>query len=466
MPSSLVIPVSDQTASSYRSRLAALSLVMLLPSLGTSIANVALPALAADFHSTFANVQWVVIFYLLAVTTTIVGAGRLGDMIGRRRVLLFGIAVFSLASIGGAFASTLWLLVILRGVQGLGAAIMMALTVASVGDMVPKERTGSAMGLLGTVSAVGTAMGPLLGGALLASFGWPAVFVFMAAAGAAAFLVGQKVFPADAVAERKPFAFDFAGMAVLALSIGAFALSTTMGGTLPNHVTVALAASALFGLAAFVRIEARAASPLVQLALLRDRNLSTRLVAMALVSTIVMATLVVGPFYLTGVLALDPFQTGLVMAVGPGVSALTGIPAGRLVDRLGVTRVSSAGLLAMATGSAVMATLPGAVGVFGYVSGLAVITAGYALFQAANNTAVMDGTAKERRGVVSALLGLSRNLGLIAGASAMGAVFAVGSKTSLLPALGTGGEAGLTLTFGVAGALAVIALGGTVFGRK
>ncbi len=458
MSDSLVIPVPDRTTNPYRAKLAALSLAMLLPSLGTSIANVALPALAADFHSPFATVQWVVIAYLLAVTTMIVGAGRLGDMLGRRRMLLFGMAVFALASLGGAFASTLWMLVVLRGVQGLGAAIMMALTVASVGDMVPKERTGSAMGLLGTVSAVGTATGPMLGGALLGSFGWPAVFMFMAAAGAAAFLVGYRVFPIDSIVERKRLGFDFAGMAALALSICAFALATTVGGAMPGYVNAALAAGALAGIVAFVWIESRVADPLVHLALLKESALSAGLIAMALVSTILMATLVVGPFYLSGVLGLDPLQTGLAMAVGPAVSALTGIPAGQLVDRLGAAWVASTGLLAVAFGSVIMTVLPGATGVAGYVVGLAVITAGYALFQAANNTAVMNGAANERRGVVSALLGLSRNLGLIAGASAMGAVFAFGSNGSV-PWLGKGDEAGLTLTYAVAGVLALIALG-------
>ena len=145
-------------------------MVMLLPSLGTSIANVSLPSLEASFQAPFENVQWVVIGYLLAVTTLIVGAGRLGDLFGRRRPLLVGIGLFALASAACALAPDIWTLVLLRGVQGAGAALMMALTIASVGDMVSPERTGTAMGLLGTVSAVGTALGPSLGGALIAAF--------------------------------------------------------------------------------------------------------------------------------------------------------------------------------------------------------------------------------------------------------------------------------------------------------
>lgn len=458
--------LADPANSPYRLRLAALSLAMLLPSLGTSIANVALPTLSAAFQSPMAHVQWVVISYLLAVTTLIVGAGRLGDLLGRRRILLFGIGLFAVASACGALAQNLWLLVALRGVQGLGAAIMMALTIASVSDMVPKDRTGSAMGLLGTVSAVGTALGPSLGGLLINAFGWPAVFAFMAASGAVAFVFGSLVFPSDVAKKPMQFSFDLPSMMVLALSLGAYALSTTLGGATPGMTNVGLGLLALIGMATFVAIEHRTTVPLVQLAVLRDRALAAGLVSMALVSTILMATLVVGPFYLSGVLGLNPIQTGFAMSVGPGVSALVGIPAGRLVDRFGEATVTYSGLLGVVVGSVLMMMLPGAFGVVGYIGGLAIITAGYALFQAANNTAVMNGAPGERRGVTSALLGLSRNLGLITGASAMGAVFAFGSKSEALFGLGTGGGAGLQLTFAVAAVLASAALCVALLGRR
>ncbi|MBL8837468.1 MAG: MFS transporter, partial [Alphaproteobacteria bacterium] len=125
---------------------------MLLSSLGTSIANVALPTLAEAFGASFQAVQWIVLAYLLAITTLIVSAGRLGDIVGRRRLLLAGIAVFTGASVLCGAASTLELLIAARAAQGAGAAVMMALTMAFVGDTVPKARTGSAMGLLGTMS--------------------------------------------------------------------------------------------------------------------------------------------------------------------------------------------------------------------------------------------------------------------------------------------------------------------------
>src|SRR5712692_10407448 len=162
---------------SVRWALASLSLSMLMPSLDTSIANVGLPTLAHAFTASFQDVQWIVLAYLLAITALIVSVGRLGDIIGRRRLLLGGISLFTAASLLCGVAPTLWLLITARAAQGLGAAVMMALTVALVGETVPKEKTGSAMGLLGTMSAIGTALGPSLGGVLIAGLGWRAIFL-------------------------------------------------------------------------------------------------------------------------------------------------------------------------------------------------------------------------------------------------------------------------------------------------
>jgi MFS family permease len=186
------------------------------------------------------------------------------------------------------------------------------------------------------------------------------------------------------------------------------------------------------------------------------------LAASSLVTTVVMATLVVGPFYLSGTLALTPAQVGLAMSCGPLVAALSGVPAGRLVDRFDAQRVSLWGLATMSAGAVVLPLLPTAWGVPGYVAPLAVITAGYALFQAANNTAVMTQVAAGQRGVVSGLLNLSRNLGLITGASVMGSVFAAGAagaaSASLLAARPDAVPAGMRATFAVAAVLAGTAL--------
>ena len=447
---------------SARWALAGLSLSMLLSSLGTSIANVGLPTLAQAFDATFQEVQWIVLAYLLAITTLIVGAGRLGDIVGRRRLLLSGIGLFTAASVLCAASPTLGLLVAARAAQGLGAAVMMALTMAFVGETVPKARTGGAMGLLGTMSAVGTALGPSLGGVLIAGFGWRALFLVNVPLGLLALLMAWRYLPSDHEAQAGKAGkagFDIAGTLLLALALAAYALAVTLGRGSFGLLNIALLFAAALGASLFVWAEARVASPLVHLAMFRDRVLGASLVMNVLVATVMMATLVVGPFYLSRALGLGTALVGLVLSAGPAISALSGVLAGRLVDRLGAHAMVVVGLAAVVAGAIALSVLPALFGLAGYLAAIAVLTPGYQLFQAANNTAVMVDVAPERRGVVSGVLSLSRNLGLITGASVMGAVFAFASAASDITAANPEAVAtGMRVTFAVAAVLAAVAL--------
>ena len=362
-------PASPSETTKNRRIIATLALALLLASLGTSIANIALPRLALAFDAPFVQVQGVVIAYLGALTVLVVAAGRLGDMHGLRRMLVAGLALFAVGSLLCGLAPTLPLLIAARVLQGAGAAFLMALSLALVRERVPEGRTGRAMGLLGTVSAVGTALGPTLGGLVLAMAGWRGVFLGLVPPAVLAFALALIWLPRDEGRARQ---------AVPALAL------------LPGIAT-------LPGLAA---------------------NL--------LVAAVMMATLVVGPFYLGRGLGLGEAVAGLVMSVGPALSILGGVPAGRAVDAWGAPRIVMAGLVLMAVGACALVVLPGMLGVAGYVAAIAALTPGYQLFQAANNTAVLDGVPRDRRGTVAGQLSLSRNLGLVAGAAGMGAVFAWG----------------------------------------
>ena len=449
-----------ETTPSVRWALASLALSVLLSSLGTSIANVALPSLAEAFNASFQAVQWIVIAYLLAITTLIVSAGRLGDIIGRKRLLLIGISLFSLASLLCAMAPTLWLLIAARALQGLGAAMMMALAMAFVGETVPKEKTGSAIGLLGTMSAIGTALGPSLGGVLISGLGWRAIFFINLPLGALTLFLAHRYLP---VAQKTPTTerpgFDTTGTLLLALTLAAYALAMTTGRGSFGQLNLALLLAAFIGAGLFMFAEARTTSPLIRMAMFRQLELSASLATSALVSTVMMATLVVGPFYLSRSLGLDAAMVGLVLSVGPAVAALTAVPAGRLADRLGTQWVTTVGLIGMATGAITLAMLPTTFGIAGYLAPLVVITASYAFFQTANNTAVMTDVSPEQRGAISGLLNLSRNLGLITGASVMGAVFACGSAANdIATAPPEAVATGMRITFAVAAALVVLAL--------
>jgi MFS family permease len=187
--------------------------------------------------------------------------------------------------------------------------------------------------------------------------------------------------------------------------------------------------------------------------------LSASLATSALVSTVMMATLVIGPFYLARALGLNAALVGLVLSVGPIAAALTGVPAGRMADRFGASRMTIVGLIGIAAGAFILSLLPETYGILGYIAPIVVITSSYGLFQTANNTAVMTGIRSDQRGVISGLLNLSRNLGLITGASVMGAVFAFASRTTDITTARPEAVAnGMRVTFAVAAVLIVVAL--------
>jgi MFS family permease len=337
---------------------------------------------------------------------------------------------------------------------------MMALTLAFVGETVPKAKTGSAMGLLGTMSAIGTALGPSLGGILISGLGWRAIFLVNLPLGILALLLAHRTLPAD---RREPqtgrTGFDTMGTLLLALTLAAYALAMTMGRGSFGALNMALLLGAGVGTGLFLLAETRAASPLIRLAMFRDPGLSAGLAMSALVATVMMATLVVGPFYLARALGLDAALVGLVMSIGPIISTVSGVPAGRIVDRLGAPFMVIVGLIAMAAGSFALSVLPAISGIAGYIVAIAVLTPGYQLFQAANNTAVMMDVHRDQRGVVSGMLNLSRNLGLITGASLMGAVFALASATTDIATAPPAAVAtGMRITFAVAAILIVVAL--------
>jgi MFS family permease len=454
----------DQALQRPRWTMVVLALAMLTASLGASIVNVALPSLAVAWGTSFAAMQWVVVSYLLASTASVVAAGRLGDLIGERRLLFVGLLLVAVAATASALAPSLPVLIAARAVQGVGAAVLMALTVAIARAVAVPQRTGAAMGLLGTMSAIGTALGPSLGGALVAAFGWRMAFFAAAPLAGAALLLGLRFLPRAGEPRVARERFDVAGTAWLAATLTAFALATTARG-LGAWQAVAWSAT-LFGGAAFVVAERRAQSPLLPSALLGERGLADSLVANAVVSAVMMATLVVGPFHLVHALGLEPGHAGLVMSVGPLVSALVGVPAGRLVDRFGAPRIALAGLLGVALGTGALAAWAGAMSVFAYVGPLAMTTASYAGFSAANNTSVMAGASGGRRGVLSGLLNLSRNLGLMSGSAGLGALFAVACGTDEIAFASLDVIGAATQTTFSAASGAVLLVGGFVAWRS
>ena len=439
-----------------RGAILALAVTMMLGSLGVSLPYVALPTVSDAFGVSLQAVQWVVTSYLLAVTTLVVGVGRWGDILGPRKVLLAGLGLFTFATVVCAAAPAFWILLAGRTAQGAGAAALMALTLVIARQTVDKDKVGRVMGLLGTMSAVGTALGPTLGGALTAGFGWRAIFLALIPLSALGLALVLATLPPPAPAVRRSTAaIDGGGTLLMGLSIALYALAVS--GVTGVWMSAGLLLLAIVSGVGFVLVERRVATPLIQLAMLKDAKLLAGLTSNMLTSVVLMATLVVGPFYLSRGLGLDVTAVGAVVSVGPIVAALSGVPAGFFVDRFGSRAVLIAGLAQALVGCISLAVLSRAVGIAGYVAALAVLTSGYQLFLAANNTAVMMGAQEDQRGVISGMLTLSRNLGLTTGAALMGGIFAalIGSTGVDIP---DGVARAMNITFAFASALILAAL--------
>lgn len=439
---------SDQTfGAAQAGGIACLALCTLLGSLSVSSSNVALPVLASAFGGEFHAVQWVVLAYLLAGTGLIVSVGKLGDLLGQRRLLLCGLSLFAAASLACGAAPSLEALIAARAAQGVGAAAMTVLGLAMAAKTLPGS-AGKAMGLIATMSAIGTALGPSLGGALIVALGWRAIFLVNLPLALLAIVFGARFLPRDS--RQRPGTLgqlDLAGTALLCLAVMALCLAATLDAS--RSFALALGGSSLLSFAAFLRVEMTAAAPLVPLRRLRDRTLAAGLGLTALVSMVMMGILVIGPFYLAGALGLGVAQIGLVLSVGPVVVALTGVPAGRLADALGASRMTIAGLALMALGCLLFAMIPAGWGAAGFVTAFVVLTLGYSAFQTANNAALIGPADVKERGTVSGLLSLCRNLGLILGASVMGAAFAAASGASDVTLASPGAlAAALRLIFG------------------
>lgn len=378
-----------------------LGLSILLASLGTSIVNIALPTLAEVFLLPFIQVQAVVIGYLISLTITVVIAGRLGDRYGCKSMLIVGLVIFSLASLLCSVAPSLWILVAARSFQGIGAAFLMTLAMALTRQTVSKSQLGRAMGMLGTISALGTALGPVLGGLLITLSGWQSIFGLQFILASIAIILAWVLLPNDCIRKQIP----------------------TLSSWQP------------------------------------DQNITPNLLINLMVAAVMMTTLVIGPFYLSLGLSLNQMQVGLIMGIGPVVAILSGIPSGRLVDRWGSRYIVAIGLIFLIIGSFMLAIVPKLMGLSGYIFPIIILTLGYQLFQAANNTMSLADVPKARQGMVSGLLSLSRNMGLIIGASVMGAIFSFGVGTiQFNQATALAIIDGMQFTFLCAGALMIVGL--------
>ena len=400
-----------------------LCLGVFMATMDISIVNVALPTLVQELHSDFTMMQWVPLAYVLMLTSLMLGAARLGDLLGRKRVYLAGLAIFTLGSLLCGLAHEAGWLIGSRAVQGLGSAAMQALGVALVTEVFPANQRGKALGTIGGVVSCGLAAGPALGGMIIEAWGWRYIFLVNLAPGLAAALVVWRTLPA-AKGRRDVTRFDLPGAILLFLALVSYAMGMTLGQRFgfghPASWPLMAAAAALA--VVFIRVERRTDQPMLEMDIFSDRVLAANL-AMTFLVFINIGGFLIIPFFLELVMGLSTGQAGLMMMVVPLTMGLASPLAGILSDHLGPRGVSLAGLACLVAGCLTLAFMDQETSPAGYAWRAVLMGVGMGAFQPSNNSAVMGSLPPHRLGVGSGLLALGRTLGNATGISLLGAIF-------------------------------------------
>jgi EmrB/QacA subfamily drug resistance transporter len=430
----------------------AVSVGVFMATLDGSIVNVALPAIRGHFGASIGSVEAVVSVYLLVISAALLAAGRLGDLLGRRRVFTAGMLLFTLGSGLCGSAWSLPVLVAARAVQALGASAMMSMAPAIVTSIFPRERRGQALGAVSSVVAAGLTAGAPVGGAILSFTSWHAIFLVNLPVGVAGAAWAWRALPEEPAGKRPPF--DVPG----AVWLGA-ALATAIGvlETAPHsrRWAVALAAAAVVASILLWRAERRSSAPLVDPELLGNRTISLGLVAALLSYAAIFHQMLLSPFFLADVKGLGQMPLAATLTVVPVSLMLTSPIAGWFSDRRGprIPQVLGGGMVA--AGLAWLAIADAETPMWAVVAGLALEGAGMGLFQPPNNSAVMGALPPAKLGSGGGLLATSRNVGMVLGVATGGALFELGERTSFLLGWRLALGSGAALALG-AGLLALV----------
>ncbi len=387
-----------------------------------SIANLALPTLARELAVSPAASIWVVNAYQLAITVSLLPLAALGEISGYRRVYLWGLGLFTLASAACALSGSLEALVASRVVQGFGAAAILSVNSALMRFSYPRAMLGRAIGVIALVVAVSSAVGPTVAGGILAVADWPWLFAVNLPIGAAVLLIGPSTLPETPRARRR---FDVSGALLSALAFGLLisALDGVGHGENPLSVLARAAVAAAAGYV-LVRRERRAAAPLLPLDLLRIPALAFAVgtsVCSFLAQMLAYSAL---PFRLQGGLGFSAVETGLLMTPWPLATAVVAPIAGRLADRHAAGLLGGVGLGLFALGLLALALLPAQPAVADIAWRMALCGAGFGLFQSPNNRAMIGAAPIERAGAAGGVLSTARLLGQTTGTALVALVLA------------------------------------------
>lgn len=407
--------------------------------LDASIVTLAFPVLEQEFRASIGAVTWVGLTYLLVLVALVTAVGRLADMVGRKLLYTYGFAVFIVGSALCGFAPNLVLLDVFRGLQAIGAAMLQANSVAIIYLAMPPDKLGRGIGIQGAAQALGLALGPTVGGLLVAAGGWRWIFWVNVPMGLLGVALGWFFIPRSRNLARRT-QFDWWGLAaffpaVVAL-LAAISLGNDAGWTSPLIIGLFIAA-VLLG-AIFLARQRRAAHAMLDLALFRRVPFSAGIASGLLSYLVMFGVLFVVPFYLQRALHEGPGRAGVELTVMPVLLGLTAPLAGRWADRIGARPLTVAGMALSATALVGLAFLGSSMTMF--LSGLVLLGIGMGLFTPPNNAAIMAAAPPERSGVAAGVLNMTRGMGTAMGLAFTGLVFgAIAGENPHSPELVMGG---------------------------
>ncbi len=404
--------------------MSAVAMGIFLATIDMSIVNVALPTLVRSFDSEFAVVQWVVLAYLLTLATLMLSIGRWADIVGKKPLYTVGIAIFTVGSALCGLAPTVYWLIGFRVLQATGAAMTAALGMAIITEAFPASERGKALGISGSIVSVGIVLGPTLGGILIDALSWHWIFFVNVPIGIVGIFMVARFVPNFKPAGGQRF--DYGGAITLFVSLTCLLLALTVGqrvGFSRPPILLLFSGWAVF-LAVFVIIELKTSQPMIDFSMFENRLFSINLITGFITFVTIAGTIILMPFYLEEVLGYETRQVGLLLAVLPLAMGLMAPLAGSASDRFGARPITVIGLLVLVAGYVALSTLDQQTTTLGYMVRFLPIGLGMGIFQSPNNSAIMGGVSRDRLGVASGLLALTRSLGQTVGVATLGALWA------------------------------------------
>jgi EmrB/QacA subfamily drug resistance transporter len=394
-----------------------------MATLDGSIVNVALPTLTEYFKTDITTIEWVIMAYLVTITSLLLSLGRLSDMFGRKPIFAGGLALFTIGSGLCAISATEGQLIFYRIIQGIGAAMLMATGVAIITHAFPTRERGKAMGLIGTVVSIGSMAGPITGGFLIENVGWQSIFYINIPIGIFGTLMSMRVLHKDETNLGQTF--DVAGAFTLFVSLISLLLALSQGqesGWDSGYIISLFILSAVLFIA-FIYVETKAKHPMMELRHFKNRpfaaaNISSMISFIAMFSVILMM-----PFFLELELGYSPEDVGIVFLAVPLVMSVISPVSGWLSDRANSYILSSIGIGIASISILALSFLSKSSDFIDVASRLALLGLGLGLFQAPNNSIIMGSLPKEQLGIAAGTLGTMRNMGMVIGIAVSGAIF-------------------------------------------